>query len=526
MPPDKKGLALGIAIVLAVAAQGCSASTRVRSAPRIPPSGDATIAYPQEPLSFNPYLFEGDSTATRDLLRPVLPTLLSIDPSLRYRPSLATRVPSGKDLTTAPFSVTFHLDRRAVWSDGAPLTADDVIFTWHLIKDPRWPVRNRSRYRHIAAVVAPDSNSVRIEFDQPYKPWKDLFSAGDFILPKHVLEGKDFSRELSNGIDVSAGPYQIDKWTKGLEVTYKPNPRWWGATGRRSTRPARVSVKFVPDIEIALRLLATDQVQVLVSSTRLNLGSRLRGLGGVSVKSRYGADWWQLVFNHSHSVTAASQTRQGIARSINRQELVEAFIGSDGRRLERLRPHANLSDAFRDLTLDSTRAAAMLRQAQGRQVILAVPGQDPMAGSLAGAIQKEISAAGLVVETRGPDTDEFYGQWRKDGRFDLAIWEERSSPEESPSPHLLSHAAAPDGANYSREVSAALDEVLEKTDRFGTDDAAAGSSLAGTLADELPVLPLFEAKAYIAFHQSMTGPDPNASVDGAFWNLDSWWRSN
>ncbi|MGH2688897.1 MAG: ABC transporter substrate-binding protein, partial [Actinomycetota bacterium] len=152
-------LALVVTILAAVAFGVLRSREPVQEPLLGPPRGEIAVAYPHMPLSLNPYTFEGDTTATRDLVRPVLPTLLEIGPDLDYRPSLAVRVPKGDDISTTPFSVTFHLDPRAVWSDGVPVTADDVRFTWQWILDPAAPIADRSAYRTIEDVVVVDPHT-------------------------------------------------------------------------------------------------------------------------------------------------------------------------------------------------------------------------------------------------------------------------------------------------------------------------------------------------------------------------------
>lgn len=516
-------VAAGLAVAAAVVF-GVMGPDPIKPAP-VPdrlPRGEIAVAYPHVPLTLNPYTFEGETIATHDLLRPVLPTLLRINPDLTYGPSLALRVPSGRDVTDTPFSVTYHLDPRAVWSDGQPVTAEDVRFTWQAILDPRFPIADRSAYRHVTDVVAVDAHTVRLVFDGFYVWWPDLFSAGDFVLPKHDLEGKDLGAELRDAVRVGAGPFTIESWTPGLEIVYAANPRWWG-TGPRYQR---VRVQFVPDTEMAVQLLEKSKVQALVATTEPNLTARLHEVRGVGASSRYGAAWWELLFQHERAAMRNPVLRQAVAAAVDRKGMVEAFAREDGRRLDTLAPGwgPGTSKAFEAVGLDRERASTLLADAKLTPAPLALggPSNSELGGLLQRAVQAGLQQVGIQSEVGDPDEDRFYGQWLREGRFDLAVVERRGSPMGSLTGTYRSTLKPPAGLSYSRLSSSAVDEALDTADGLQKADAALADVVMRRLADALPAVPLVEVKAFIAYRTGLGGVAANATVDGPFWNLQQW----
>jgi peptide/nickel transport system substrate-binding protein len=490
-----------------------------------PPRGEIAVAYPHVPLTLNPYTFEGETMATHDLLRPVMPTLLRINPDLTYGPSLALRVPSGRDVAETPFSVTYHLDPRALWSDGQPVTADDVRFTWQAILDPRFPIADRSAYRHVRDVVVVDPHTVRLVFDGFYVWWPDLFSAGDFVLPKHDLEGKDLGSEMRSSVRVGAGPFTIESWTPGLEIVYAANPKWWGP----GPHYQRVRVQFVPDTEMALQLLKQGKVQALATSTEPNLTERLRDIPGVGVSSRYGAAWWELLFQHERPALHNPVVPQAVAAALDRQGMVEAFARSDGRSLDSLAPGwgPGSSRAFEAVGLDRERASTLLAEARLEPETLALggPSNSELGKLLQGAVQAGLQQVGIQAEIGDPDEDRFYGQWLREGRFDLAVVERRRSPMGALAGSYRSTFRPPAGLNYSRLSSPAVDEALDTADGVEKADAALADVVMRRLAAALPAVPLVEVKAFIGYRSGaggVGGVAANATVDGPFWNLHQW----
>jgi peptide/nickel transport system substrate-binding protein len=530
-PPRRPGVAVLVSFFLVAALAVAAAigfgvmrpgGTGSSPTPTKPPKGEIAVAYPHAPLSLNPYTFEGDTIATRDLDRPVLPTLLQVGPDLRYHPSLAVRVPAGRDVVATPFSVTYHLDSRAIWSDGQPLTAGDVRFTWQSILDRRFAIADRSAYQHVTDAVVVDPHTVRLQFDGYYVWWPDLFSAGDFVLPEHDLKGRDLGSELRDGIRVGAGPFVVESWTPGLEIVYAANPRWWG----RGPRFQRVRVFFVPDAEMAIQLLEQGKVQALALTTEPNLASRLRDDPRTHVSARYGSAWWELVFQHEGPAVRNPVYRQAIAAAVDRKGMVEAFVRDDGRGLESLAPGwgPGPSEAFATVGLDRERSKQILAEAGIRSgtVALTAPSNSELAAMLQRAIQAGLDQVGIAAEIGNPDEDRFYGKWLRDGRWDLALVERRGSPMMALAGTYRSNRHPPAGVNYARLSSAAVDEVLDAADGVKNTDPALPDVVMRRLAEALPALPLLEAKAFIAYKPAIGGPSANATVEGPFWNLQDW----
>jgi peptide/nickel transport system substrate-binding protein len=129
----------------------------------------------------------------------------------------------------------FKLRPNVAFSDGTPLTADDVVFTYNFIMDPRIKApRERAYYEKIASVTAAGPLDVEFVFKEPY--YNSLSLAGGMsILAKHFYEPyleKPERFNQSKGLLFGSGPYRLanpKKWTpdKGV-VELARNPRYWG----------------------------------------------------------------------------------------------------------------------------------------------------------------------------------------------------------------------------------------------------------------------------------------------------------
>jgi peptide/nickel transport system substrate-binding protein len=483
----------------------------------LPPKGELAVAYPDEPLSLNPYTFEGDANSTRDLLRPIMPTLLKIEPDMTYKPSLATRVPSGSDIQQDPFSLTFRLRRDAVWSDGTPITSGDVRFTWETIRNPNFPIAMRSPYDRITDVVANDQRTVTIIFDGPYPAWRDVFSAGDFVLPKHLLEGKDFAAELRGGLPASGGPYMLESWERGLRVVYVANPKWWGG----GPRLARVTVFFVPSFETTQNLLENGRVDALVTSSRISTKRRIEQGGGWTSKSSLGAAWWELGINAASPKVTQANRRRAIFHAVDRAGINEAAVRSDGRPLQHLMPGRDEENVFSRFNHDAQKSQELKGSDDLGTLAISTAARNEIGIALQRAVQVGLKNAGITAEVANPEADRFYGDWLGRGTWDLALVERRGTPS-TLLQRFHSGYVPPRGNNYYRLNSSSVDQAINISERSRSFDKESTQSAMEALADEAVVLPMFEARMYAGFRRGLLGVEPNATIDGPFWNLEDW----
>ncbi len=160
--------------------------------------------------------------------------------------SLAERWEFGHDST----SLTYHLRPDAVWSDGAALTAEDVVFTYELARDTLVASPYSFLWANLDSVVARDPRTA-VFFFKRRNPDMLFASGGLNVVPKHIYQDADRARlrshprvvDPANGNLVVSGPYTVGAWAKGSQITLVPNPRAFTA------RPtiARVVFRVIPE---------------------------------------------------------------------------------------------------------------------------------------------------------------------------------------------------------------------------------------------------------------------------------------
>lgn len=122
-------------------------------------------------------------------------------------------------------SVVFNLSPKARFSDGSPVTPDDVVFSWSLLKDKGQPF-HRSYYKNVTSAEVVGPHSVRFAFESDNREMPLIMGLMP-VLPKHRISPDTFER---TGFDppIGSGPYVVAEVDPGRRVVFRKNPDWWG----------------------------------------------------------------------------------------------------------------------------------------------------------------------------------------------------------------------------------------------------------------------------------------------------------
>jgi peptide/nickel transport system substrate-binding protein len=210
--------------------------------------------------NLNP-IFSND-TASNTVRDMIYDRLLSYDPAGNLIPNIATEVPK---VDSDQVTYRFKLRNDVKWSDGQQFTADDVVFTFQLMFDPKYKAVT-SRYRsqleqYLASATAPDKSTVVFKTTSAYAPF--LISFGTLpILPKHVWETLQpaamNSSEMNQVPTVGSGPFLPVKWDKGAQYQLKRNDTYF----RGKANLDSFIFKVVPDAVQVANQLKTGEIDV------------------------------------------------------------------------------------------------------------------------------------------------------------------------------------------------------------------------------------------------------------------------
>ncbi len=229
------------------------------ASPFATPGGEVNVYAHQYPQSFNYYL--DNNVLSGELFGNMFETLLSIDGiTAEYVPALASAWTISDDKKV----FTFTLDERAKWSDGEPVTAADVVFTYETILDPKnLTGPHKVGLEGFEKPEVLDERTVRFTAREVH--WRNLGIAGGLtILPKHALEGKDFNREHFE-FPVVSGAYRLGEVKEGQFVKMERREDWWARDLPRNQHTANFDMlvyRFFSDTENAFESFKRGMIDV------------------------------------------------------------------------------------------------------------------------------------------------------------------------------------------------------------------------------------------------------------------------
>lgn len=173
--------------------------------------------------SLNPLIVRGESAeGVRDYVYESLLTRSYDEPF-----SLYGLIAESVDVPEDRSSVEFTLNPAAKFSDGTPITVEDVLFSFALLRDHGRP-NHRSYYQKVTKAEATGPRKVKFTFDASGDREMPLIMGLMPVLPKHATDAANFEKTTLTPL-IGSGAYKIDRIDPGKSITFKRDPNYWGA---------------------------------------------------------------------------------------------------------------------------------------------------------------------------------------------------------------------------------------------------------------------------------------------------------
>ncbi len=190
--------------------------------PDAPKGGHLTLSAQGNFSSLNPFLLRGIGAAGLDPL--VFETLMV--PSLDEPFSQYGLLADDAELAADGLSVTYHINPKARFSDGSPVMADDVKFSFDTLKSAQAHPQYRFYWSDITQAVVVDERTVRFEFAR-VNPELHMIAGQIPVFSRHWVGEKSFE-EVVLDAPIATGPYTVESYDLGKSVSYRRNSDYWG----------------------------------------------------------------------------------------------------------------------------------------------------------------------------------------------------------------------------------------------------------------------------------------------------------
>ena len=197
--------------------------------PDAPKGGNITYCVVGSFDNLNPFILKSLRTTARGMMDLTYGNLV-FEPLMQRNYdeafSLYGLLADSADMDSERKSIEFHLNPNAKWSDGEPVTPEDVLFTYDVFTDKGRPPYN-ARMSLIAKLEKTGDHSVRFTFNDKANRETPLIIALTPILPKHAFDKETFDKTTLKPL-IGSGPYTIAQVAPGQRIVFKRNPDYWG----------------------------------------------------------------------------------------------------------------------------------------------------------------------------------------------------------------------------------------------------------------------------------------------------------
>jgi peptide/nickel transport system substrate-binding protein len=379
---SRLGAVVAVAAAGALALAGCSSTggTGTNTASAAPTGGTVRVATVNDMTSLNYNTPQGnlDTNGQVSYL-----TLGSFNyPDNNFKLVKDTDIGTYSKVSSDPLTVKYTLNKGVKWSDGQPITADDMVLGWAIASghydsatfDADGNVTKGTQYFAIAGstagidstdfpTVGDDNRSITLKYSQPYVDWELV---NPIAQPAHIvakkaglanaaaltslLKGlpkgdpanpaapdatlKKAAAFVNTGYDitsfptdkdllVSSGPWVVTGWTPGQAVEFKPNPEYKGAL---KPKIDSLVLRIIGDSAAQVTALQNGEVDIAYPQASADTKKSLEGISGTTVLAGNQVSYDHLDLNFKAPVFKDPKVRKAFLLTIPRDQIVDAIV--------------------------------------------------------------------------------------------------------------------------------------------------------------------------------------------------------
>jgi peptide/nickel transport system substrate-binding protein len=482
--------------------------------------GNLRLALTDLPPNFNTLHIDGNDADTHTVMRPTMPRAFRIGAD--GSPSVNTDYFTSVEMTsTTPQVVTYTINPKAVWSDGTPIT-------WEDIKSQIDATSGKNKAFAIAATNGSDrvekvergvdDRQAVITFAKPWADWRGMFSGSTVLLPKSSTATPDaFNKAQLNGPGPSAGPFIVSEIDRGAKrITLTRNPKWWGAP------PLLDSITFLV-LDDAARIPALQNNAIdatgLATLDELEIARRTNG---VSIRRAPGLSWYHFTFNGAKgSILEDPALRRAIAKGIDRKTIAEVVLRGLADNPTPLNNHVYVAGqqgyqdnsgvvafdpekAKQELDALGWRMNGQFREKDGRQLVVRDVLFDAISTRQFGQIaQNNLAQIGVKLDLDVRPAAGFFTDYVTVGNFDIAQfgWGADAFPLSSLTQTYRTNSESNFGKIGSPEIDAKIEQTVGELDPEKARTLA--NELDKMLFEEVFSLPLIQSPGNVAVRSTL-----------------------
>jgi peptide/nickel transport system substrate-binding protein len=450
-------------------------------------------------------------------------------------------------VSRSPQTISFEYRDTAVWSDGRPVTCDDLQATWRVFVNPQFNVVSREGWKDVRSVTC-RGKAGTIVFARPFAAWESLVSGG--VYAAHVVRGRNMNRMFNDSIPVSSGPWRFSSWQRGVQLTLVKNVRFRAGPPMKLDR---VVFRYITDTNARFQALKAGEGHVMEPQPQLQIAAIVNDREfKVQRAAEYAFEHMDIQLGpRGHPALKLAVVRQALITGINRQQLANALFSTISPGLPKLEnlvfkpfergayvPH------FRRWAFNAGRVISTLRgrgctggpdaPSASNTAIFSCPGVGRLAfrfSTTAGnqlrtlafeVIERQLRNVGIELIPRFQSAGTLFGTTLPSGDWDLIMFTYGGGPESKiTSNSLYSCGGDQNYGNYCNAKSTAAFNAAARELDVARRNALLNQGDA-QLAVDLPSIPLYARPKFVVSTAKLSGAILNPTSEGTPWNVGTW----
>jgi ABC-type transport system substrate-binding protein len=465
-----------------------------------------------------------------------------------WMPLLAEKWEEAKDGK----SYTIHLRDGVKFSDGTPVTVEDVKYSFDVFFEGRFQAPHQKVYlENISEAKILGPKTVQFLVKQPYYLNKDVVLSLS-IIPKAVYGTGDPKDPKFNKLVIGAGPYILEEWEKGQKITLKKNPAYWADLAKipyftKRNRFAKHVYRIVADPNVAFERLKRGDIdflglqpeQFVKKTTGPEWGKKVfavKATNNAPQNYSYGFVGW----NQKNPLFKEKETRHALAMLINRDLMIEKFRFNMSEKAKG--PLGNRSPStspkVKPIEFDPKKALATLQKVgwkldAEKGLIRTIDGQEtkfeftllsanPDFEKYATVMKEDMKAVGITMNYKFLEWNSFI-KLVDERKFDAINMAWQVNDLESDQKQIFHSSEIPSpGHNFIAYANPVLDKLIEES-RITLDAKKRRQifhKISETIADDQPYAFLFNPKFSLYAHSNKVKKPQETLKYGI--GLDTW----
>lgn len=415
--------------------------------------------------------------------------------------------------------LTFTTRQGVKWSDGKPFSANDVAFTFNMLK--QYPAADiNGLWNYFSSVTASDANTVVITLQKPYPPILWYIAGQTYIVPQHIFASAGDPTKFVDDPPIGTGPFTLKKFSPSL-LTYARNPGYWQADKVKVDELQYPAVKDNNTLQLKLMAGQIDWGSFFAPDLNSTFVAKDPAHNHYWMAP---TDMFTLYVNLTKAPFNQVAVRQAISAALDRQQMATqaesgyvAPASTTGLILPNQQNYLDPTYANTPKSPDTAKAISLLQSAgftkgsdgifvdkSGKKLSF---GLDVVSGwtdweTMTQIIKQNLASIGIQVNINDISFDA-YAAARSGGTFDMLIGGLFGGP--SPfylyNTHLNSANLSPTGYNWGKWKDATTDQLLQQyaTTTDTTVQMQAIHGIEKIYATELPNIPLVNAASWYEY---------------------------